>query len=388
MQPKNKKTEVAEEVQPVDPKEGKKAKDKSVFFLEKYLVSNKDRDFFSEHMAMMLMAGMDVLEALRTLAREVRSKYYRRVIDQIASRVEDGFPLWESVSEKNLLSPHIVALIRVGEESGRLSENLRIVADQQKKDREFGSKLRSAMLYPVFVLSLSVVVGLGIAWFILPRLAVVFASLRIELPTITKILINTGTFLGAYGVYVIPAVLVFFALFIFIFFIFSRTRFIGQWLLFHTPGIGRVVQEVQLARLGFILGTLLEAGLPILDSITALEQATTFSQFKKFYRHLREKISEGNSFGNCFENYPEIDRMIPLVAQQIIISGEQTGSLAKTFITLGGIYENKTDTTTKNLTVILEPFLLVIVWLGVVAVALAVVLPIYSLVGGLGSQIH
>ena len=98
---------------------------------------------------------------------------------------------------------------------------------------------------------------------------------------------------------------------------------------------------------------------------------------------LFRSIEMGNSFQKSFVSYPKVDKLIPPPMQQLIFSGEQSGNLNKTLIKIGQVLEEKSDTTTKNLTIIMEPILLVIVWAGVVGVAFAVILPIYSLVGGI-----
>jgi type II secretory pathway component PulF len=108
-------------------------------------------------------------------------------------------------------------------------------------------------------------------------------------------------------------------------------------------------------------------------------------RYKKFYQHLHDAIDMGNSFEKSFALYKDIDKLVPQPIQQLIISGEQSGNLNKTLIKVGQVLEAKSDTTTKNLTIIMEPILLVIVWAGVVSVAFAVILPIYSLVGGLNN---
>ena len=109
----------------------------------------------------------------------------------------------------------------------------------------------------------------------------------------------------------------------------------------------------------------------------------TFRVYQDIYSKLREAVEEGRSIKKSFLLYPEVNILLPLPIQQMIVAAEQSGHLADTLKTIGDIYEEKTETTTKNISVLLEPLLLVIVWLGVVAVALAVILPIYSLIGGL-----
>ena len=241
-------------------------------------------------------------------------------------------------------------------------------------------------MYPVFVLSLTVIIGVGIAWFILPKLATVFAQLKIKLPLITEILINMGTFLGEYGSYVVPAGILVMAVLFFLIFTFSKTKFIGQFILFSSPGIKDLIKEVEVARFGYLLGTLLEAGLPITQALDSLAGATEISPYRKLYLHLRDSVGDGNSIQKSFLAFKHINRLIPAPIQQLVVAGEQSGTLSVSLLKIGQIYETKSDTTTKNLTVILEPILLVIVWLGVVAVALAVILPIYNLIGGFNAS--
>jgi len=192
-----------------------------------------------------------------------------------------------------------------------------------------------------------------------------------------------GEFMRVHGTVAVPSLLggiIFFGYFVFSY---SKTKFIGQWLLFHFPGINRLLQEVELSRFGYIFGTLLKAGLPATAALTTLIDASVFHRYKKLYRHLRSQIEEGSSFREAFFSFRGSGKLIPIPIQQMIVAGQQSGRLAQTILDIGGVFEEKTETTTKNISVVLEPVLLVFVWLGVVAVALSVVLPIYSLIGGL-----
>src|SRR3989338_4953310 len=172
------------------------------------LFLGKERDYFVENLSMLISGGLPIMSALDAIAKEMRSRRMKSAIANIKTDIESGFPLWRTLARTNLFPEHAVSLIQLGEESGKLTENLKVVALEQEKNRVFKSKLRSAMMYPVFVLSLTVIIGVGIAWFILPKLAIVFDQLKIELPLITRVLIATGIFLGNYGQYVIPTVIV------------------------------------------------------------------------------------------------------------------------------------------------------------------------------------
>jgi type IV pilus assembly protein PilC len=343
----------------------------------------EDKEIFVENLAMLLMSGMDILSSLQAIKLEVRSKRFQRIIDKLSDGIDSGLPLWQVLEQAQLFSARMVALIRMGEETGNLAKNLQVIVVQQQKERIFKSKVRSAMMYPVLVLVITLAVGTGVAWFILPRLSKVFSQLKLDLPLITKALIAVGTFLNDYGMWVMPVLVFVVILLVYFIFFFKKTKFLGQRLLFSFPGIKKLIQEIELARFGYILGTLLDAGLPIVDALNSLDKAASFPMYKKLYGHLKKNIAEGNSFQASFASFPKVRRLFPSAVLQMLVAGEQTGHLADTLLRIGSTYEARTDTTTKNLAVLLEPILLVIVWVGVVGVALSVVLPIYSLIGGL-----
>lgn len=342
---------------------------------------SKERDYFVENLSMLISSGMPITNALDSISAELRTKRMKKVISDMKIDLDSGVALWKTLSNTSLFPEHSISLIRLGEESSNLINNLKVVAVEQAKNRVFKSKLRSAMMYPAFVLVLTFIVGLGIAWFILPKLATVFSQLKITLPLITKILISAGVFLGNYGKFVVPlAIILVIALFFFIF-ILPKTRFIGQWILFLIPGIRDLIKEVEVARLGYLLGTLLQAGVQITHAFDSLASATEISLYKKLYKHMSVSIEDGSSVQKSLASFKYTNRLIPSPVQQLISTGEQSGTLSESLLGIGQTFEAKADASTKNLTTILEPILLVIVWLGVVAVALAVILPIYSLVG-------
>lgn len=346
---------------------------------------SKERDQFIENLSMLVLSGMSILSALTSIVKETKTPNMKKILERMQLEIESGSPIWKAFDKTNLFKGYTISLIRLGEESGNFAENLKVVSLEEEKEREFKSKVRSALMYPIFVLTLTAVVGIGISWFILPKLAKIFSDLKLALPFITKVLIGFGVFLSKYGLVVVPLGAAAFGGIAYILFIHKKTKFIGEAILFSIPGIRTLLMEVEVARFGYLLGTLLDAGLPVTKAIDSLAGATEVTRYKTFYLALRESIDAGNSFQKSFIMYAKIDTLIPQPIQQLIISGEQSGNLNKTLIKVGQVLETKSDTTTKNLTIIMEPILLVIVWAGVVSVAFAVILPIYSLVGGLNN---
>ncbi len=347
---------------------------------------NEEKEYFIENLAMLLASGMDIIESLEAIKSEVKSTKLLNIIDGLVEDISSGFSLSSALAKTEILPAHIIALIKIGEDSGRLHESLGVVVTQQSKSRSFQSKIRAAMMYPVFVMAIALVVGIGIAWFILPRLASVFSQLNLKLPLVTRLLMSFGAFLSKYGAVVVPSFLVGLFLVLYFLFVFSKTKFIGQWLLFLIPGIKNLIREAELARFGYIMGTLLNSGLPVLQALSSLKDSSTLRSYGKIYNYLHDQIEEGKSFEESFATNKKIKKYIPTPIQSLIGAGERSGALSKIFLNISETFEAKTELTTKNLSVILEPLLLVIVWLGVVAVALAVILPIYSLVGGLSNK--
>ncbi|MBP9864400.1 type II secretion system F family protein [Patescibacteria group bacterium] len=341
-----------------------------------------ERDLFLENLSSLLASGIPIIDAISSVNEEVQSKRLRNIIHRLSEDIESGRSLSTSLERTGLFSPHVASLIRIGERSGRLIENIKVIAAEQKKERSLTSKLRAAAMYPVFVLGLTVVIGTGIAWFILPNLATVFSSLRIELPIVTRVLIGIGVFLGKYGNIVVPSLIVGGIFLFYVIFTYQKTKILGEYLLFKLPGVKQLMREAEVARFGYLLGTLISAGLSPTDALSSLAKASAFRRYRKFYEYLSDSVTSGNSFKRSFENYPGIRALLPVTVQQLVVAGEQSGTLPDSLVKIGADFENKTDSSAKNLTVILEPVLLVIVWLGVVGVAIAVILPIYSLIGG------
>lgn len=352
--------------------------------LKRFAVSHKDREYFTSNLALLIKANVSVGEALDALKETAKSRQLKNTLSQMQDDIDEGLPLWEALKRSRIVSQQTLTLVQLGEQSGNLVENLLIAAIQEEKQRVFRAKVRSALIYPVFVISLTVIVGLGVAWFLLPRLAETFSQLRVDLPLVSQIMINFGTFLQQNGVWAVPAALAVAGFALYIIFAAPHTKIIGEWLLFHMPGIAKLLHQIEIARFGYLFGTLLKAGLSVTESLRLMTNATTVRQYQRFYTSLGKAFDEGWSFAESTAKMPRSEQPLPPAVRQMIIAGERSGSLPETLQNIGNIYEEKANISTQNLQSVLEPILLVVVWLGVMGVAVAIIMPIYSLVGGLG----
>ncbi len=348
--------------------------------------SGDEKNFIIENLSMMLGAGLSVPASFESILKGIKNKKLIQIIKRVILDLDEGSSLYFALAKTPLLAPYALSLIKIGEESGRLIGNLQAVAIQQQREDVLNSKLRSAMIYPVLVLSITLVVGLGVAWFILPKLGKTFENLKLQLPLITRILIEGANILSHQGFWLVPVLVIVLGTIIYFVFYDHRTNRFGQWILCTLPMTKRLIVNLELSRLGYIAGGLLSAGIPIQETIRLLGESTRIYRYKKFYTHVVDGFELGNSFKKSFAQYPHIDTIIPSPIQQIIISGEQSGKLSQSLMLIANRFEQKTEESIKNLPVILEPIFLIIVWVGVLGVALAVILPIYSLVGNLNNE--
>ncbi len=281
---------------------------------------SKERDYFVENISMLIEGGVPILDAVDNVRRGVKSRRMKKILYFFREDIESGSTVGEALEKTGLFAAHTISLIKLGEESGRLNENLKIAVEEQEKARSFRAKFYSAIMYPVFVFTLTIFLAIGIVWFILPRLSATFAQMNVELPSITRGLIKVGEFMTNYGAYFVPSLVIFLILFLFILFTFKKTKFLGQYILLNSPGVGRLLKEIEIARFGYLLGILLEAGIPIKKALESLFNATEMAPYKKFYKHLRDSIEDGNSIKKSMGSYKKTDKLLPPPVQQLMFA--------------------------------------------------------------------
>jgi len=291
------------------------------------------------------------------------SKRMLSIVETMQQDIDGGMSLSKTFTKAHILPNHMLSLIRLGELSGNLNGNLKIVVLQNEKEDLFRSRIRSSLTYAVIVTTLAVVVGVGTAMFTLPRMALFFADLDAELPLITRILIAIGEFLAKYGYVFIPLFLG--MLFVIVYFLFSfpRTKFVGHSLLFYTPVIKTIIKQAELARFGFLMGTMLKAGMPASEALNNMPSTTTFQNYRKFYFHLEKQVNECNSFRKSFSAYPDVKKLFPAAVRQMVAAAEHSGTLSETFLRIGKLYETKVDATARNIAHLRDPLIIIVICL-------------------------
>ncbi len=351
----------------------------------KYFGLGAQRQAIVQNLATMLNAGLPLIDSLHTLQLETKIGPIKKLIQRIVDAVENGSPLWRAMDDMHYFSPHAIALIRIGEEAGNLAENMEYLAIQQEKDQALKAKVKMAMIYPGIVMTLMFIIVIGLGMFVLPNLISVLFSLNVPLPLVTRLVIAFTNLFTEYGAVAVPGSIGGFILLI-ILAKFTPLKVVAQWMIFKIPGIGRLVREATIARFGVILGGLLQAGVPLIDSLKSLVEVTPVVSYKNFYAKMLEHISLGDSFAKTFQVIRGSDKLLPISVQQLVLTGEKSGSLAKILMKVADIYEKKANDTAQKLPVILEPMLLLFIGGLVGTIAFAIIVPIYSIVGNIGGQ--
>jgi len=334
---------------------------------------------FFDEITPLMDAGIPVIQAVQSAKESTSSRRLKKILLRVEQSLVEGASLSEALEKEQIINPRIKTLLDVGEQSGNLIANLKAITLQNEKELLFRAAVRSSLLYVVIVFTISIGVGIATPWIILPQLTSFFNTFDADLPLITQILIDVGQFFATYGVLVFPVLAVVLILILYFLFSFPKTRFIGHSVLFHLPLSHRLIKEAEIARFSYLLGTQLTAGVPIVSALEVMPSTTTYTNYKKFYTTLLDRLREGYSFTEAIAYADPKRKLLTSSVVQLISAGEQSGSLSDMLLKIGDTYENRVQQTAKSIPTLLEPILLVVVG-GIVAfIALGVILPVYNL---------
>lgn len=349
-----------------------------------YMGLGKERMMFIQNMATMLNAGLPLIDALRTIQLETHNKAMKKLLQQILASVENGSSFWRAMDDRHFFSLHAIALVRIGEESGSLAENMQYLAQQEEKDHELKGKVKMAMIYPSIVMTIMFILVIGLGWFVLPNLIGVLFSLNVPLPLVTRMVIAFTNFFTNYGTIAVPGMLVAMAAFVVLNKVCTPVKIATQWAMFRIPGVGVLAREATIARFGVILGGLLKAGVPVIESVQSLIEVTPVIAYRNLYTRMLEHITVGDSFSKSFQSIKGSEKLLPPSVQQLVVTGEKSGSLADIMLKVADIYDKKASETAQKLPVVLEPMILMFIGGLVGTIAFAIIVPIYGIVGSVG----
>jgi type IV pilus assembly protein PilC len=322
----------------------------------------------------MLKAGINLAEALDTLIDQTESPKLKDTLRHVLSSALDKFP--------SVFDQFYVNIVKIGEESGKLDQNLSYLSEKLIKELALRKEIKGAMLYPEIVVSATVILGLGLSIFVLPKLGSLFTSMNMKLPITTRMLLAVANFMEKDAIWVViglVALVILFPIFIRL----KPIRPIWSKLMLSIPILGQFFTNVETATFCRNLGIMLSSSLPISQALEIAEKTTGNYVFKKYIAGLQKSVSEGKLIGDQLleGKFP----VLPMMAARMISVGEKSGKLNEMLIYIGDYYETETDNMTKNLSTIIEPILLLFIGLIVGTIALAIIQPIYQMTGSIPS---
>lgn len=346
--------------------------------IDRYLgrpVPLEDLVVFARQLQSLLRAGVPIIRALRGLAENMRSRRLSAALIQIARDLEAGKTLGAAFNDQTAVFPPILrSMIRVGEASGQLETALGQMADNLEQSRTTNDRVRRALRYPSFVLA-AVIGALAIVNLtVIPAFAGMFANMDAELPFSTRFLLGMSTlFVEHWLVMVVVAVTAMLA-----FRSYGRTE-AGQYsvdqLKLRLPGVGSILKLALLARFARTLSMGIRSGLPILQSLNLVAEATDNRFISNGILSLRGGIERGDSlYAVCRRS----GLFTPMVLQMMSV-GEETGEMADLLDQVAGFYEQEVEDSLEKLSSYIEPLVIAFVGMLVAVLALGIFLPMWQM---------
>ncbi len=270
-------------------------------------------------------------------------------------------------------------MVRVGEKGGTLEEVLKILAQHLKKDHDFKSKVRGAMVYPAVILVTMVGIGILMMVVVMPKITAMFEELKVDLPITTQILIVISKFLSRYFYLAAIIFIVLLAAIIKI----ARTpkgKQIISLILLHLPFFNKIVKKINCARFARSFCSLMKSGVAIVESLNISAQTVGNFFYSKALVDAGTEVKKGKKLQESLEKHKEL---FPILVDQMIGVGEETGELENIMEKLADFYEEEVTNITNNLTSIIEPILMIILGAIVAFFAISMIQPMYSMMQGL-----
>ncbi|PIV08740.1 hypothetical protein COS52_01125 [Candidatus Roizmanbacteria bacterium CG03_land_8_20_14_0_80_39_12] len=326
-------------------------------------------------MAIMLNAGLTLVDCLAILEKQITKEGMVAVIRSIQKEILSGNTLSRALQKyPEHFSNLYIALVKSGEASGKMSDILLKLADNLEKQREFQSKIKGALTYPIVVFVGMIVIMFIMITFVMPKLLNLYKDFNIDLPLSTKILMAVSSFLVHFWPFMIAGG-------------FIASRFIQSYLktvrgkllldtiMLRLPIFGKVVSISSLVDSTRTLSILIGSGVSILDTLSIIIETTENSLYRNSFKNILKQVEKGVSLGDSFNN----ENLFPPILVQMVTVGEQTGHLDDTMMRISHYFDLEAETSIKTITTLIEPLILVVLGVGVGFLVISVITPIYNL---------
>ena len=330
---------------------------------------------FSRQLAVMINTAVPIVQALRILVKQTKTVAFKIIISEIADEVDGGAKLSTALSRyPQVYSEFFVHMIRSGETTGKLDETLNYLADQLEKDYDLNSRIKGAMIYPAFILTAIVGVGIVMMIYVIPKLTAVLEESGTKLPLSTKLMINTSKFLKQ-DWWLVVLILIGLG---FLYRLITHTnagRRQMDAMKIRMPIFGNLFQKIYLTRFTRSIATLIMGGIPLSRTLEIVADIVGNSVYKELTLDTIAVIEDGSSIATLFAK----SRDVPPMLTQMMTVGEQTGKLDVILSKLSDFYSKEVDNLIRNLVSLMEPVIMLVLAIGVAVLVMAILLPMYNL---------
>ena len=337
---------------------------------------------FAKQMAGLLNAGLPLLRALTVLIDQAEDKKLKAALTQVKTGIEQGQTLSGAMGKHpKVFPPLMVSLVRVGEMGGFLADTMKSAAETYKNEAELKNKIKSATTYPVIVLVIALLGALGMVMFIVPIFAQMFEGMGSDLPAPTQVLVT----LSDNMVWIFPLLLVL---------VLGgsiwwqtqkhtdRVRSVADPLKLKMPVFGPLATKVAVARFSRGLAMMLKAGVPLVQALDIVGQASNNFKIEEAVRAVQDSVKQGKSFAQPLEE----SGVFPSIVVQMAAVGEESGTLPDMLESIADFYDDEVKTATEQLTSSIEPILIVGIGVLIGGMVVSLYLPIFSIYGEIANS--
>lgn len=342
-------------------------------------VPMKDVVIMSRQIAALFEAQVSAIKAFTLLAENADNKVLSFALSSIAQDIQGGITISGAMEKHaNVFSQFYISMVHAGEESGKLTDSFRYLADYLEREYELTSKTKNALIYPAFVIVTFITVMILMLTMIIPRLSVILIETGQQLPIYTRAVIALSDFFVHYGVFILIIVV---AIGLYI----GRSlgtvkgkRRIDGWKI-SLPVVGNLYKKVYLSRIADNLDTMLSSSIPVLRALEITGEVVDNQLYKDIMQQAVNDVKAGISISSSFEKH----EIIPAIMVQMVRVGEETGSLGSILKTLARFYKREVDGAVDTLIGLIEPIMIVGLGVGVGFLLTSILVPIYNIASSL-----
>ncbi len=362
----------------------KKEVKKFTLFSKGKKVKKGDRVFLYKNFATMIKAGLPLPEIIDLLRESIKNPKLIEILGRLKYDIEAGKYISDSLSKyPDVFNTSEIAMIKAGEVGGSLSQSFLGLYQDAEAEYKLQKDIKGAMTYPVIILSILLMVVLLMLLYVLPQLTGFFNQANIEVPKMTRIIMKASDFFKKYFIYL-------FALFISLvvsLYIgikkFKKMKDFFDNIMIKFPWVGKQFKYFYIYKIARMLGLLNKSGVPILQSLEIVEKSVTHTRYSNSIKKIRKDVKTGGKLSKSVDNFKDL---YPPFVSRMLKVGDRTGNTSDALANVSDYYKEELQEALGNISTLIEPILMVFLGAGVAFMAIAVLIPLYSVVSGINQM--